>query len=684
MKRLHIAILCMALVACSKEVLTHKLSTDASPMNGGTVTPPGNSYEHGQQVNLTATPSGEYLFKEWKGSVTGTTNPTSLVMDADKQVTGVFEKRQYPLTLTIEGNGTVKEEVIAMATQAQYPSGTTVRLTAQAGEGYVFKDWSGDQASKENPIQLIIQKPVSLTANFGLKPFVPQGYPMKGVNLTTKVAQNQRFFPGLYLTTSSAQQMGLQIGQKPDPNTFTYYDTAKAFLDFNQDGHLDMFAFLTHIGNNVYGDLPGKVLLVSDVWGPKPVITQHDCDTRFMPRLGTIDVDNDGQMEVLFSSEDDHMLQNGTYGPPSQTKYARITKEGVISYHYFGEKYSIHAQSYGDIDNDGDVDVFNWRNTYTNFANKLPSMLIIYLNDGKGKFTDLPKAKLNGMDELGMVQSATLSDVDGDKQMELVIVGEWMSPRIYKFKSGAFTELSTNLNKLAGWWGAVHSVDVNNDGKADLVLGNIGENFNLHPSEKAPLKLFVNDFDGNGSIDKVMTKSYEKRDVPVFMKRDLQDQIPSLKKNALHHEEYAKKSVYDLFSADAISTSVKKEVNFVSTVVAINRGNGQYELKTMLPWVQFSSIHAILSLDINKDGNQDLIMGGNDFYFQPQLGRLDAHQGLVLLGDGKGNFNLLSSKATGLNYTGMVRDLKTIQYQNQYHLLVLQNDKIPLLFKLKQ
>jgi hypothetical protein len=456
MKKLAIVLIIMGLFACSKEVLTHKLSTDASPLNGGTVTPPGNSYEHGQQVNLTATPSGEYLFKEWKGSLTGTTNPASLVMDADKQVTGVFEKRQYPLTLTIEGNGTVKEEVIAMATQAQYPSGTTVRLTAQAGEGYVFKDWSGDQASKENPIQLIIQKPVSLTANFGLKPFVPQGYPMKGVNLTTKVAQNQRFFPGLYLTTSSAQQMGLQIGQKPDPNTFTYYDTAKAFLDFNQDGHLDMFAFLTHIGNNVYGDLPGKVLLVSDVWGPKPVITQHDCDTRFMPRLGTIDVDNDGQMEVLFSSEDDHMLQNGTYGPPSQTKYARITKEGVISYHYFGEKYSIHAQSYGDIDNDGDVDVFNWRNTYTNFANKLPSMPIIYLNDGKGNFyaannydlikgLDIITKTIGNISRSYNALSIELFDIDGDGNLDLIVGDD------HRIKTFAAWDYGHNTSRV--YWG---------------------------------------------------------------------------------------------------------------------------------------------------------------------------------------------------------------------------------------
>ena len=104
----------------------------------------------------------------------------------------------------------------------------------------------------------------------------------------------------------------------------------------------------------------------------------------------------------------------------------------------------------------------------------------------------------------------------------------------------------------------------------------------------------------------------------------------------------------------------------------------------MLPLVQFSSVHAVLSVDLNKDGNIDLILGGNDFYFQPQLGRLDANQGLVLLGDGKGNFNPLNSKATGLDLTGMVRDFKAIQYQNQYHLLVLQNDKLPALFKLKQ
>ncbi len=399
--------------------------------------------------------------------------------------------------------------------------------------------------------------------------------------------------------------------------------------------------------------------------------------------ISLIDVDGDKDLDLFIAAS------GNVASPASRELQSRLfINDGKANFKISTSSFPINKDNIGavvwhDFDKDGDLDLFVGAFCVTKEYGVTPQSHF-YLNDGKGKFTDLAKANLNGLDQIGMVQSATLSNVDGDKDMELVIVGEWMSPHIYKFKNGAFVELSSNLNKLAGWWSAVHSVDVNNDGKADLVLGNIGENFNLHPNENAPLKLFINDFDGNGSIDKIMTKTYEKRDVPVFMKRDLQDQIPSLKKNALHHEEYAKKSVNDLFEAESINNSVKKQVNYVSTIIAINKGNGQYDIQPMTPLVQFSSIHSILSLDINKDGHQDLVMGGNDFYFQPQLGRLDANQGLVLLGDGKGNFMPLSNKATGLNLNGMVRDIQSILYQKQNAILVLQNDKLPQLFSFKQ
>lgn len=500
----------ICLISCTKEIIQQKLTVSITPANGGTVSPPTNSYEKGSNVSLVATPIGEYLFKQWQGSVSGTSNPTSIMMDSDKSVIGVFEKRQYPLTITIEGSGTVKEEVISMATQSQYPSGTTVKLTAQpVGSDYVFKDWSGDLVSKENPLQLIIQKPINLTANFGSKPFLPQGYPIKGINLTTKFAQNQRFFPGQYLTSLVAQKMGIQIGQYPDAHIYNYWDPSKAYIDFNQDGRLDMFAFLTHSGTNIFGDIPGKVFLISDVWGLKPVITQHECSTRFMPRLSTIDVDNDGQMEVLFTSEDDHMLQNGISGEPIQTKYAKISKEGVITYNSFGEKISIHGQSYGDIDQDGDVDVFNWRNAYSAINGKsMPSMPIIYLNDGKGNFTSADNYQMiKGLDQIvkdlgygyrnyGAI-AIELFDIDGDGNLDLLVGGD------HRIKTYAEWNYGHNATRVYWGLGKGYFDFVNN--YTDLP-NDYTDNYNSPTGGgMEPLGFSFFDYDQDGDIDILST-----------------------------------------------------------------------------------------------------------------------------------------------------------------------------------
>ena len=156
----------ICLISCTKEIIQIKLTVSVTPTNGGTVSPPSNSYEKGSNVSLVATPTGEYLFKQWQGSISGTSNPTSITMDADKSVTGVFEKRQYPLTLTIEGSGTVKEEVIALATQALYPSGTTVRMTAISNMGWEFKEWKGDYVGIDSSFILPVNSAKNVTAVF--------------------------------------------------------------------------------------------------------------------------------------------------------------------------------------------------------------------------------------------------------------------------------------------------------------------------------------------------------------------------------------------------------------------------------------------------------------------------------------------------------------------------------------
>ena len=159
--------------SCSKEIIQQKLTVAVNPLNGGTVSPPSNSYEKGSNVSLVATPSGEYLFKQWQGSISGTSNPTSISMDADKSVTGVFEKRQYPLNLTLEGSGTIKEEITSIVSQAQYPSGTTIKLTALPSSKSIFAGWSGDLTSSLNPLSIKIDKQITLKGVFSNE--IPRG-----------------------------------------------------------------------------------------------------------------------------------------------------------------------------------------------------------------------------------------------------------------------------------------------------------------------------------------------------------------------------------------------------------------------------------------------------------------------------------------------------------------------------
>ena len=128
------------------------------------------------------------------------------------------------------------------------------------------------------------------------------------------------------------------------------------------------------------------------------------------------------------------------------------------------------------------------------------------------------------------------------------------------------------------------------------------------------------------------------------MKRDVQDGLPGLKKQNLRHADYAGRSVQELFTSEQLANAVVKEINYSSSCIAFNRGNGKFEIRTFPPLIQFSSVRALAFADLNNDGAPDIILGGNEFNFQPQLGRLDANPGYVLLNDGKGNFTVQEEK----------------------------------------
>ncbi len=334
-----------------------------------------------------------------------------------------------------------------------------------------------------------------------------------------------------------------------------------------------------------------------------------------------------------------------------------------------------------DYDGDGHPDLFIGNRSVPQNYGVTPPSYILH-NDGKGNFTNVTASVAPELSNLGMVTSAAYADVNGDGKKDLIVTGDWMYPRVFSFNGKKFVELKTGLENLSGWWQSMEVADVDKDGDMDLILGNLGENFYLQPDSSHPVKLWIKDFDNNGTIDKILSRTVGGKDVPVFMKNDLIDQIPTLKRLNLTNQDYATKTIQQLFGKELEDAQVKK-VTYAASCIAYNDGKGHFTIKKLPVYMQLSSVNAITLKDVNNDGYPDMIAGGNFFDLLPQFGRLDASAGNLLINDKKGNFNMVPSMRTGLNVPGETRDIITFKYKKQDCVLFLENNDYPVMYKLK-
>ena len=334
-----------------------------------------------------------------------------------------------------------------------------------------------------------------------------------------------------------------------------------------------------------------------------------------------------------------------------------------------------------DYDADGDEDLFvGTRSLPRNYGARAASILLE--NDGTGKFRDVTDKVATSFEALGMVTDAVWTQLHTGREPQLVVTNEWGGVNTFEVRNGKFEEIPTELTDLNGWWYTVHAVDVDGDGDKDLVLGNRGENFYFSAGEDRPVKLWVADFDDNGSDEKILTTVVNGKDMPVTMRRELTDQLPSLKKRALAHAEYAKQDIRQLIGQDRLDRALQYSATYFRSAVALNQGQGQFTLKPLPASVQFSSVAAVADADLNGDGLADLLLGGNFSAFLPQFSRLDGSYGHVLLSQGRGEFAVLPNSESGMLLRGDVKQLLFINLGGVPHLLAIINDAAPVVYRL--
>jgi hypothetical protein len=451
-----------------------------------------------------------------------------------------------------------------------------------------------------------------------------------------------------------------------------------AVADINGDGNEDVYV------GGAKGQT-GKIYL-NNGNGNFAMSPQKDLDGDFNfedTAASFFDVDNDGDLDLLVGSGGNEKADQANY----KNRLYLNNGKGV----FVKSKTNVPTTNNNvaviapyDFDNDGDIDVFIGSRSVPGVYGIDPKHLLLE-NDGMGNFTNVIDKKAFKINAVGMITDAVWEDIDNDSKKDLILVGDWTAPMIFKNTGRRLTEYKSNLTDYKGFWNAVSCVDLNNDGKKDLVLGNKGTNTTYKPAVANPLKLFVNDFDNNGTIEQIATQSIKSKDLPINLKQELARQIPSIKKKNLSYKDYSTKTFQELFVPEIVSNSIQKTVNIQESIIAINKGNGKFEIKKLSKEVQFSSVNSISVMDVDNDGILDLILGGNQYEFKPQFSRLDANYGSVLLGSKNGTFSWLPYEKSGFFIKGEVKNLKVIREKNKtISIIAVVNDNVPKIFRINE
>ncbi len=451
--------------------------------------------------------------------------------------------------------------------------------------------------------------------------------------------------------------------------------------DINGDGLDDLF-----FGSSAGSTSAVFVQTTSGKYQPPNTTNDFAKDAKSEDIAATFfDVDNDGDQDL-------YVVSGGNEYPPQDAAYQDrlYINDGKGNLKKSSRFKAPNKESGGvvvaaDFDLDGYQDLFvGGRQVPGKYGYNASSVI---LKNEKGLLKNVTEQVAPHLSDFGMVTDARWTDIDNDKDMDLFVVGEWMPLTVLVNDDGQFKKSENeSLNDTEGWWYSIEQGDFDGDGDLDFIAGNMGLNIKHKASKERPFRLFVKDFDHNGTNDVYLAFTDKASGVcyPVRGKQCSSEQMPFVKKKFATYKEFATASVEDILAEKKEGAVLKQAILFESVYIE-NRGDGQFSVRHLPRMAQIAPVNSIVVDDWNGDGHLDAFVAGNLWDREVETTRSDAGTGLIMLNNGKGEFDCLASWQSGIYAAADVRDVKIIENAKHEKLLIIANNNaLAQTYRLKQ